>query len=59
MRKEKDRAGWNHWVKSKAKGELKRGLFLLRASAIQASLIALGLASVLFSPFSFKQRPPP
>ena len=30
-----------------------RGLFLLRTSAIQASLIALGLASVLISPFSF------
>ena len=30
-----------------------RGLFLLRTSAIQASLIALGLASVLLSPFSF------
>ena len=30
-----------------------RGLFLLRSSAIQASLIALGLASVLLSPFSF------
>ena len=29
------------------------GLFLLRTSAIQASLIALGLASVLLSPFSF------
>ena len=28
------------------------GLFLLRTSAIQASLIALGLASVLLSPFS-------
>ena len=28
-----------------------RGLFLLRTSAIQASLIALGLASVLLSPF--------
>ena len=27
-----------------------RGLFLLRTSAIQASLIALGLASVLISP---------
>ena len=30
-----------------------RGLFLLRTSAIQASLIALGLASVLLSHFIF------
>ena len=34
------------------------GLFLLRTSAIQASLIALGLASVLLSPFSFLLSPP-
>ena len=33
------------------------GLFLLRTSAIQASLIALGLASVLLSPFSFLLSP--
>ena len=30
-----------------------RGLFILRTSAIQASLIALGLASVLLSHFIF------
>ena len=34
------------------------GLFLLRTSAIQASLIALGLASVLLSPFSFPPYAP-
>ena len=33
------------------------GLFLLRTSAIQASLIALGLASDLLSPFSFFHFP--
>ncbi len=33
---------------------LLRSLYLLRTSAIQASLIALGLASVLLSPFSFQ-----
>ena len=35
-----------------------RGLFLLRTSAIQASLIALGLASVLISPFIAPLSPP-